>query len=60
MWRARAARVEEGLEDEAVQVVAAKRLDPENIHVGPPDFVAWQKDRRIAFIPIEGTMFGAG
>jgi myo-inositol-1-phosphate synthase len=43
---------------EAVQAVAAARLDPENIHVGPSDYVAWQKDRKIAFIRMEGTMFG--
>ncbi len=43
---------------EAVQAVAASRLDPENIHVGPSDYVAWQNDRKIAFIRMEGTMFG--
>ena len=28
---------------EAVQSVAAQRLDHENIHIGPSDYVAWQK-----------------
>ena len=43
---------------EAVQAAAGQRLDPENIHVGPSDYVAWQKDRKVAFIRLEGTMFG--
>ena len=43
---------------EAVQAVAASRLDPENIHVGPSDYVAWQNDNKVAFIRMEGTMFG--
>jgi myo-inositol-1-phosphate synthase len=25
-------------------------LEPENIHIGPSDWVAWQKDNKIAFI----------
>ncbi len=43
---------------EAVQAVTAERLDPENIHVGPSDYVPWQNDNKIAFIRLEGTMFG--
>ena len=43
---------------EAVQAVAAQRLDPENIHVGPSDYVPWQNDNKVAFIRLEGTMFG--
>ena len=43
---------------EAVQAVAAQRLDWENIHVGPSDYVPWQNDNKIAFIRLEGTMFG--
>jgi len=39
---------------EAVQAVAAKRLDDENIHVGPSDYVPWQKDNKICFIRMEG------
>src|SRR4051794_14248203 len=35
---------------EAVQSVAAERLDDDNIHVGPSDYVAWQNDNKIAFI----------
>ncbi|WP_456324804.1 inositol-3-phosphate synthase [Desulfonauticus submarinus] len=43
---------------EAVQAVTAKRLVDENIHVGPSDYVAWQKDNKIAFIRLEGKLFG--
>jgi myo-inositol-1-phosphate synthase len=43
---------------EAVQSVAAKRLESENIHIGPSDYVAWQKDNKICFIRMEGRLFG--
>ncbi len=43
---------------EAVQAVAAKRLDDEKIHIGPSDYVPWQKDNKIAFIRMEGKLFG--
>ena len=43
---------------EAVQSVAAQRLDPDNIHIGPSDYVPWQKDNKVCFIRMEGKMFG--
>jgi myo-inositol-1-phosphate synthase len=43
---------------EAVQSVASQRLEKENIHVGPSDYVAWQKDNKICFIRMEGKIFG--
>ncbi len=43
---------------EAVQSVAGERLDDENIHVGPSDYVPWQKDNKICFIRMEGRLFG--
>lgn len=43
---------------EAVQAVAAQRLENENIHVGPSDYVAWQKDNKVCFIRMEGKLFG--
>jgi len=43
---------------EAVQAVTAERLDNDNIHVGPSDYVPWQKDNKICFIRIEGKLFG--
>jgi len=43
---------------EAVQSVAAQRLDPENIHIGPSDYVAWQKDNKVCYLRMEGKLFG--
>ena len=43
---------------EAVQAVAGQRLEKENIHIGPSDYVAWQKDNKVAFIRMEGKLFG--
>jgi myo-inositol-1-phosphate synthase len=43
---------------EAVQSQANHRLKDENIHIGPSDWVAWQKDNKICFIRMEGKLFG--
>ncbi|MHA1724866.1 MAG: inositol-3-phosphate synthase [Promethearchaeota archaeon] len=43
---------------EAVQSQAANRLKNENIHIGPSDWVAWQKDNKICFLRMEGRIFG--
>ena len=43
---------------EAVQSVTAQRLDPENIHIGPSDYIAWQKDNKVCFLRMEGKLFG--
>lgn len=43
---------------EAVQAVAARRLDSDDIHVGPSDYVPWQKDNKVCFIRMEGRLFG--
>ncbi|PHR60539.1 MAG: inositol-3-phosphate synthase [Robiginitomaculum sp.] len=43
---------------EAVQAVAAERMEDEHIHVGPSDYVAWQNDNKVAFIRMEGRLFG--
>ena len=43
---------------EAVQSVAAHRLEDDNIHVGPSDYVAWQNDNKVCFLRMEGRMFG--
>ena len=43
---------------EAVQSVAQHRLDPENIHVGPSDYVPWQNDNKVCFLRMEGQLFG--
>ncbi len=38
--------------------LAEKRLDKENIHIGPSDWVAWQKDNKVCFLRMEGKLFG--
>lgn len=43
---------------EAVQSVAANRLDDDNIHIGPSDYVPWQNDNKICFLRMEGKLFG--
>jgi len=43
---------------EAVQSVLAKRLNSENIHIGPSDYVPWQKDNKVCFLRMEGKLFG--
>ena len=43
---------------EAVQSVAAERLEDENVHIGPSDYVPWQNDNKVCFLRMEGSMFG--
>jgi myo-inositol-1-phosphate synthase len=43
---------------EAVQSVAEHRLDPDQIHVGPSDYVPWQNDNKVCFLRMEGQLFG--
>jgi len=43
---------------EAVQSVAAERLEDENVHIGPSDYVPWQNDNKVCFLRMEGAMFG--
>jgi myo-inositol-1-phosphate synthase len=43
---------------EAVQAMLAQRLEDENIHVGPSDYVPWQKDNKLCFLRMEGQLFG--
>lgn len=43
---------------EAVQSILTERLEPENIHIGPSDYVPWQKDNKVCFLRMEGKLFG--
>jgi myo-inositol-1-phosphate synthase len=43
---------------EAVQSVTAERLKEENIHIGPSDWIPWQKDNKVCFLRMEGKLFG--
>jgi myo-inositol-1-phosphate synthase len=43
---------------DAVQSVSAHRLEDENIHIGPSDYVPWQYDNKVCFLRMEGKLFG--
>ncbi len=43
---------------EAVQSVLHTRLDDEDIHIGPSDYIPWLKDNKVCFIRMEGKLFG--
>lgn len=44
---------------EAVQSqLGEDRLSQEDIHIGPSDWVAWQKDNKVCFLRLEGRIFG--
>lgn len=42
----------------AVTSMLSQQLDPNNVHVGPSDYVPWLTDRKWAYIRLEGTTFG--
>ena len=43
---------------EAVQSLFTTRMPQEAIHIGPSDYVPWQRDRKVCFLRIEGRGFG--
>lgn len=43
---------------EAVQSVAGTRMNADNIHIGPSDYVPWQLDNKLCFLRMEGKLFG--
>jgi len=43
---------------EAVQSQLRIPLEQDNIHIGPSDYVAWQKDNKVCFLRLEGRGFG--
>ena len=43
---------------EAVQSVAAERMDDDNVHIGPSNYVPWQNDNKVCFLRMEGQLFG--
>ena len=43
---------------EAVQSQFPVPLHPDNIHIGPSDYVPWQNDNKVCFLRIEGRKFG--
>jgi myo-inositol-1-phosphate synthase len=43
---------------ESVQSQLDERLDDADIHIGPSDYIPWQRDNKVAFIRMEGRGFG--
>ena len=43
---------------EAVQSVLPQPLPRSNIHIGPSDYVPWQRDNKVCFLRMEGRGFG--
>ena len=43
---------------EAVQSVLPTPLSRTNIHIGPSDYVPWQRDNKVCFLRMEGRGFG--
>lgn len=43
---------------QSVQSQLAVALEPGQVHIGPSDYVPWQKDNKVAFIRLEGEGFG--
>jgi len=42
----------------AVTSILDYKMAPENVHIGPSDYVPWLLDRKWAYIRLEGTTFG--
>jgi myo-inositol-1-phosphate synthase len=43
---------------EAVRSLIPYPVDDNNIHIGPSDYVPWLKDNKIAYVRLEGRLFG--
>ncbi len=43
---------------EAVQSILDTPLCDDDIHIGPSDYVPWQKDNKVCFLRMEGRVFG--
>ena len=43
---------------ESVQSQLGVPLEKDNIHIGPSDYVAWQKDNKVCFLRMEWSGFG--
>ncbi len=43
---------------EAVQSAVQTRLDDDNVRIGPSDYVPWLNDQKIAYVRLEGRLFG--
>jgi len=42
----------------SVQSILGKPIPADNVHIGPSDYVPWQKDNKVCFLRIEGRGIG--
>jgi len=50
--------VQEGIQDRSRAIRRRKRLEDDNIHIGPSDYVPWQNDKQGLLLRMEGHLFG--
>jgi len=50
--------VQEGIQDRSRAIRRRQRLEDDNIHIGPSDYVPWQNDNKVCFLRMEGHLFG--
>jgi len=43
---------------DAVQSAMTRRLNSDNIHIGPSDYIPWLNDNKLCFLRMEGNLFG--
>lgn len=43
---------------ESVHCQISHKIDNENIHIGPSDYIPWMNDNKVCFLRIEGVGFG--
>jgi myo-inositol-1-phosphate synthase len=43
---------------DAVQSAMARRLEADDIHIGPSDYIPWLNDNKLCFLRMEGELFG--
>lgn len=43
---------------EAVQSILDTPMSDDDIHIGPSDYVPWQRDNKVCFLRMEGRIFG--
>ncbi|MES2442379.1 MAG: inositol-3-phosphate synthase [Pseudomonadota bacterium] len=43
---------------DAVQSAMSRRLNNDDIHIGPSDYIPWLNDNKLCFLRMEGNLFG--
>jgi myo-inositol-1-phosphate synthase len=58
MLERRRLRTKKVSKTEAVRSLLSHAVGDEDIHIGPSDYVPWLKDNKVAYIRLEGRLFG--